>query len=97
MLYDLPLPPQDINLLLYADDVIFYISVKRPIDAEIILQPYIDKKPDGAVSGNLNSPHRNTPQWSFPAPKSLAIIRFFFKTAIKYKYLVYMSIISLFL
>ena len=53
MLYDLSLPPQDISLLLYADDVIFYTSVKRPIDADIILQPFIDKWPDGAVSENI--------------------------------------------
>jgi hypothetical protein len=43
MLYDFPTPPQDINLQLYADDVNFYTTVKRPIDAEITLQPYVDK------------------------------------------------------
>ncbi|KZS19750.1 Uncharacterized protein APZ42_013723 [Daphnia magna] len=43
MLHDFPLPPPTINLLLYADDVTIYAPVKHPIDAEIILQPYIEK------------------------------------------------------
>jgi hypothetical protein len=36
MLYDFPTsppPPQDINLQLYAYDVNFHTTVKRPIDA----------------------------------------------------------------
>jgi hypothetical protein len=43
MLIDFPTPPPPINLQLYADDVNIYSRVKRPIDAEIVLQPYIDK------------------------------------------------------
>ena len=43
ILYDFPTSPQDINVLLYADDVNFFTTVHRPIDAGIILQPYVDK------------------------------------------------------
>ena len=43
MLHNFPTPPQDIILQLYADDVNFYTTVKRSIDAETILQPYVDK------------------------------------------------------
>jgi hypothetical protein len=43
MLYDFPLPPINSKLLLFADDVTIYSKVKRPIDAEAILQPYLDK------------------------------------------------------
>ena len=31
------------KLQLYADDVNLFTTVNRPIDAEIILQPYVDK------------------------------------------------------
>jgi hypothetical protein len=43
MLIDIPTPPSDVHLQLYADDVNFYARVKMPIDTEIVLQPYIDK------------------------------------------------------
>jgi hypothetical protein len=43
MLYDFPLPPINSKLLLFADDVTIYSKVKRPIDAEVILQPHLDK------------------------------------------------------
>jgi ribonuclease HI len=43
MLIDFPTPPPPIQLLLYADDVNIYTRVKQPIDAETVLQPYIDK------------------------------------------------------
>jgi hypothetical protein len=38
-----PPPPPDIYLQLYADNVNFYSRVKKPIDAETVLQPYIGK------------------------------------------------------
>ena len=43
MLYDFPLPPIYSKLLLFADDVTIYSKVKRPIRAEVTLQPYLDK------------------------------------------------------
>lgn len=43
MLHDFPPPPPHANLLLYADDVTIYAPVTRPIEAEIALQPYLDK------------------------------------------------------
>ena len=43
MLIDFPSPPPDITLQLYADDVNAYAQVKKPIDAEPVLQPYIEK------------------------------------------------------
>ena len=43
MLIDFPTPPPQIKLKLYADDVTVYSRVERPIDAEIVLQPYINK------------------------------------------------------
>jgi ribonuclease HI len=43
MLFDFPLPSINSKLLLFADDVTIYSKVKRPIDAEVTLQPYLDK------------------------------------------------------
>ena len=43
MLIDFPTPSPQIKLKLYADDVTVYSRVERPIDAEIVLQPYINK------------------------------------------------------
>jgi hypothetical protein len=43
MLIDFPSPPLDITLQLYADDFNVYTQVKKPIDAEPVLQPYIEK------------------------------------------------------
>ena len=41
MLYDFPIPPSLIKKLLYVDDITIYVSVKNPLDAETILQPFI--------------------------------------------------------
>jgi hypothetical protein len=43
MLIDFPSPPPDITLELYADDVNVYTQVKKTLDAEPVLQPYIEK------------------------------------------------------
>ena len=43
MLMDFPTPPFSIKNLLFADDVAFYVQVLHPIDAEPLLQPFIDK------------------------------------------------------
>ena len=43
MLHDFLSPPPNLNRLLFADNVTLYAQVKLPIDAEPILQPYIDK------------------------------------------------------
>jgi hypothetical protein len=42
MLSDFP-PPPDVKHLLFADDVTIYTETKLPADAEVILQPYIDR------------------------------------------------------
>jgi hypothetical protein len=41
-LSDFP-PPPDVKHLLFADDVTIYTETKLPADAEVILQPYIDR------------------------------------------------------
>ena len=43
MMMDFPAPPLAINLLLYADDISFYTQVNTPVNAEAVLQPYIDE------------------------------------------------------
>ncbi len=43
MLMDFPNPPPSIKNLLFADDITFYTQVKVPIDAEAILNPFIDE------------------------------------------------------
>lgn len=42
MLIDFPNPPPDITHMLYADDIALYTQVSLPINAEPVLQPYID-------------------------------------------------------
>jgi ribonuclease HI len=43
MLFDFLMPPTNVNRLLFAYDITLYAQVKHPMDAEPILQPYIDK------------------------------------------------------
>jgi ribonuclease HI len=43
MLYDFPSFPSLVNKLLFADDITIYTRVKKPIQAESVLQPCLEK------------------------------------------------------
>jgi hypothetical protein len=43
MLIDFPSSSSETKIFLYADDVLLYSMVKRPADAEVTLQPALDK------------------------------------------------------
>ena len=64
MMSDFPKPVSTIKTLLYADDISFYTQVSKSIEAEIILQPYLEEIYRWGLEWKFN----------FPPEKSSAVV-----------------------